>query len=143
LHASELPILFDNIPTGSGIPPNTPAEIAIGSYLRGAWATFAKDPVNGLKTYSGGNGTGWPTYRPRGDTLIRLAFANQTGPNLALGNSYDGECSSTFAIPANATVTSNGTGIGSATPTPVGTSGGRRDGVTFLLVVGVAVIFAL
>jgi carboxylesterase type B len=97
-HASELPILFNIPPSGAGIPANTAAEIAIGTYLRRAWATFAKDPFNGLKTYSGGNGTGWPEYLPGGETLVRLAYQNQTGPNLALSELYDAPCSSIFVV---------------------------------------------
>jgi carboxylesterase type B len=158
-HASELPILFSTAPSGAGIAANTPAEIAIASYFRGAWAAFAKDPVNGLKSFSGGNGTGWPTYNPGGDTLIRLAYMNQTGPNLAVGDMYDGLCNSTFPVPAsaltngtsNGTATSTGsaapsgtaTGTGSAAPT-VATSEGRRSDVTAgFVVIMAAMIFAL
>ena len=125
-HASELPILFDTAPSGNGIPANSPAEVAIGSYLRGAWAAFAKDPVNGLKSYGGGNGTGWPTYDPVGNSLVRLGFANLTGPNLALGNSYDAMCNSTlfngtFEVPAtvlaNVNSSATATSTGSSSPT--------------------------
>ncbi|KAN0091824.1 alpha/beta-hydrolase [Hyaloscypha variabilis] len=130
-HASELPILFDYTPpSGLGIPASTPAEIAIGSYLRGAWATFAKDPVNGLKTYSGGNGTGWPTYNPGEDTLVRLAFQNLTGPNLALPEIYDSNCTSDFLVPASAlvNVSTSSTATGTApTATAKKSAGGRTE----------------
>ena len=154
-HASELSILFDTSPSGAGIPPNTPAEVAIGSYLRGAWAAFAKDPVNGLKSYGGGNGTGWPTYDPVGNSLIRLGFANQTGPNLALGDAYDAMCDTplfggTFVVPsaalsaANATAMSTGaassTGTGAAGPTAVTVSEAGRRGVEVWSVVLVAAL---
>jgi carboxylesterase type B len=155
-HASELPILFNNRPVGPDLPANTTAEAAIGSYFRGAWAAFAKDPVNGLKSYSGGNGTGWPTYNPGGDTLVRLAFANQTGPNLAIGNMYDGLCNSTFTVPASALVTASSTttgsatgtasssATGSATPSTVSKSEGRRSDATVgFVVMMAAVVFAL
>lgn len=56
--------------------------------MRGAWAAFAKDPVHGLESYGGG----WQRYDPNGQTLIRLAYNNQTGANLALGTTYDVEC---------------------------------------------------
>jgi carboxylesterase type B len=86
-HGSEVPILFNTTPPS---PPQTPAEIAIGDYMRGAWAAFAKDPVNGLNTYEGG----WPRYQNGNETLIRLGYNNLTGPNLALPQMYDAGCSS-------------------------------------------------
>jgi carboxylesterase type B len=155
-HASELPILFNNTPSGPGIPVDTLQEIAIGSYLRGAWATFAKDPVNGLTTYSGGNGTGWPTYVPGQNTLVRLGYQNLTGPNLAPSEMYDSQCNTTFIIPpsnlvngsTNATVTGLGTPSGSGTGTgPAATvtksEGGKREMGFGLLVFFGALIFAL
>jgi cholinesterase len=161
-HASELSVLFDTSPSGGSYPANTPAEVAIGSYLRGAWATFAKDPVSGLKTY--GNGTGWPTYDPEGDTLVRLAFANLTGPNLAAGQAYDGLCNTTlfngtFDVPAaalsnltasgtatstgSASPTASGSSAGSASPSPITNSEGKRVGVTIGFIVMLAAMAAL
>lgn len=108
-HASELPVLFNNPPSGGAIPNNTEAEIAIGSYMRGAWATFAKNPVDGLDSYQGG----WPQYVPGKDTLVRLAYQNMTGANLALGTMYDGGCNTNFAGRS----ASAGNSTGSASPT--------------------------
>jgi carboxylesterase type B len=85
-HGSELPLLFDNAPTGSGIPAATTAEAIIAMYLRGAWAAFAKDPAAGLKTY------GWPEYSPAAETLVRLAYNNEIGTNLASSSLYDAGC---------------------------------------------------
>ncbi|KAH6714200.1 Alpha/Beta hydrolase protein [Leptodontidium sp. MPI-SDFR-AT-0119] len=116
-HASELPILFNNPPSGGSIPNNTEAETAIGSYIRGAWATFAKNPVDGLSSYEGG----WPQYVPGEDTLIRLAYQNMTGANLALGTMYDGGCKTNFAG-GNGTV-GNSTGSGSPTSSASPSSG--------------------
>lgn len=154
-HASELPILFDNVPSGAGIPANTPAEIAIGSYLRGAWATFAKDPVNGLKSYSGGNVTGWPTYNPYGNTLIRLGFANLTGPNLAPSEMYDGLCqgnplyNSTFLVSASAAANASATGSGTAASTGSASSTGsaaptttKSEGMRSEVTIGFVVMMA-
>lgn len=62
--------------------------MAIGKYLRGAWAAFAKDPEMGLVSYA----DGWPMYDPSSDTLVRLAYNNQTGANLARGDLYDDVC---------------------------------------------------
>lgn len=85
-HASEVAVLFDQLPVGPGIPLSIPAEVSIGEYTRGAWAIFAKDPTNGLKFY------GWPEYAPNTTSLVRLAFNNQTGPNLAAPTLYDHTC---------------------------------------------------
>lgn len=115
-HASELPVLFGNVPTGSGVPNSTAAETQIGAYIRGAWAAFAKDPVAGLKSYGGG----WPEYDPSGQTLVRLAFNNMTGTNLALGSFYDGACSTIVAVSGSG----SGNGSGSATGTGSGSGTG-------------------
>lgn len=95
-------MLFNNTPTSA--LPDTSEEEAIGAYFRGAWAAFAKDPYNGLDSY------GWPQYSADESTLVRLAYDNQTGPNLGIGNEYDGGCQ---AISAAATST-----ISSAIATP-------------------------
>ncbi|KAH7346229.1 Alpha/Beta hydrolase protein [Rhexocercosporidium sp. MPI-PUGE-AT-0058] len=130
-HSSELPVLFNNPPTGGAIPNNTEAEIAIGSYMRGAWATFAKNPVDGLSSYQGG----WPQYVPGEDTLVRLAYQNMTGANLALGRMYDGGCKTNFAGGNGTAGNSTGSGSptssaspssGSSAPARVATSGGSE-----------------
>lgn len=119
-HASELPVIFDNFPpAGNGVPASTDAEISIGNYMRGAWAAFAKDPANGLKNYQGG----WPTYDPAGNTLIRLAYNNVTGTNLAMPNVYDSACLTKFAYNG----TSNGTATTTATAKPTGSGTGTSS----------------
>ncbi|EFQ35165.1 carboxylesterase [Colletotrichum graminicola M1.001] len=85
-HASELPVLFDTAPQTA--VKSTEQEIAVGKYMRGAWAAFAKDTQSGLLNYNGQ----WPMYQINGATLNRISFENQTGTNLALGDSYDGYC---------------------------------------------------
>lgn len=121
-HASELPLIFDTVPAS---PSPTTEEISIANYMRGAWAAFAKNPAKGLSTY----GDGWPTYNASAETLIRLAYDNVTGTNLALPSLYDALCvyanvSSTNYNFSTAIVTSNGTGTatGSAT-TSLGVTG--------------------
>jgi hypothetical protein len=47
-----------------------------------------------------------PTYSPSEDRLVRLAFQNLTGTNLAQGNRYD-MCNTTFAVTGNATAGRN------------------------------------
>lgn len=84
-HAAELPIIFNTAPE---TPASTTEEISIANYMRGAWATFAKDPAKGLLTYE----DGWPMYDPTKDTLIRLALQNKTGTNVASPYIYDAYC---------------------------------------------------
>ncbi|EMR72420.1 putative carboxylesterase protein [Eutypa lata UCREL1] len=85
-HGSELPSLFGTMP--EVVVSNTPEQNEISAYIQGAWAAFAKDPVNGLTNY----GDGWPQYDPDGKTLVRLGFNNRTGPNLADGDEFDTAC---------------------------------------------------
>jgi carboxylesterase type B len=47
-HGSELPIIFGTDMDIQNVVQRTPAEEDISTYIRGAWAAFAKDPVNGL-----------------------------------------------------------------------------------------------
>lgn len=133
-HAAELPIIFDTVPA---TPGPTTAEISIANYIRGAWAAFAKDPAKGLTSYGGG----WPTYDPSKNTLIRLAFNNVTGTNLASPYTYDGYCpfvdvhnnnASAFvnlptinpSVPPTAAPTGSSTGAGGVSSTSTATSSG-------------------
>lgn len=137
-HASELSVLFNNTARRNGAPQDTPEEIAIGKYLRGAWAAFAKDPVSGLKSYGGG----WPEYVPGKETLIRLAFENKTGINVASNTQYDATCNATFLVGASRTVNGSGNGT-AATGTPSPTKGDAERFGFSLLLVGAAVGFAV
>lgn len=94
-HGAEVNILFDTIPTGESIPASTPAELEVASYMRSAWSTFAKDPVKGLNSYQ----DGWPQFDPAKESLIRLAYDNKVGTNLALPADYDANCSSVLPAP--------------------------------------------
>lgn len=141
-HAAELVILFDTAPTD---PAWTADEVSISNYMRGAWAAFAKDSAAGLSTYGGG----WPMYDYSTESLIRLAFDNATGTNLAMPALYDGDCilvnvsntnqseygSSGIALPtvtaatasSNAPATATGVGAaatvsGSASASPTGSA---------------------
>lgn len=88
-HGSELPLLFNTLPSGPGVPGDISNEAEIESYVRGAWATFAKDPVNGLQTFRLG---AWPIYELGKPTLARLAWMNLTGSNLGYRAPYDALC---------------------------------------------------
>jgi cholinesterase len=148
-HASELPVLFGNYPNATGgVPASTDAELSIGSYIRGAWAAFAKDPVKGLNSYQGG----WPEYSPSGNTLIRLAYNNLTGTNLAMPLLYDGACPTKFAYngtsnsTASATASSTGeatSSSSSATSTTSAQSSGRRVSSSGFVLVAVLVFVCL
>ncbi|KAJ6441440.1 carboxylesterase [Purpureocillium lavendulum] len=83
-HEAEVPLLFDTVRQDK--MASTREEVALGKYLRSAWAAFAKDPVHGLERLK------WPRYNPNGTTLIRLGFDNKVGPNTAKGNMYDWGC---------------------------------------------------
>jgi carboxylesterase type B len=93
-HCGEIPFIWDTLPTGPGIGPDTGEEVAIRAYVQGAWAAFAKNPRSGLSTYEGG----WPQYSPHEPTLIRLAYDNKTGTNLARPETYDSTCHTTYPI---------------------------------------------
>jgi cholinesterase len=84
-HSSELLVLWDTFNAVTGVQPSKKA-IAVGNYMRGAWAAFAKDPKRGLKRY------GWPEYDPTGKTLIRLAYNNSVGKHLSEPELYDSMC---------------------------------------------------
>jgi carboxylesterase type B len=104
LTVEKLPILFNT--TSNYLLADTAEEVAIGMYMRGAWAAFAKDPVKGLINY------GWPQYSPDADTLIRIGFNNQTGPHLVKGSTYDEGC-----LPGSSPPNTTTSGGGAATPT--------------------------
>lgn len=87
-HSSEIPFIWNTLPVGPGIPPDTKEEISIRKYMSGAWAAFAKSPEDGLNDYRGG----WPEFTPLEPTLIRLAYNNVTGTNVAFSGMYDNVC---------------------------------------------------
>jgi carboxylesterase type B len=123
-HGSEIPIIFNTMPAGKGNVNSTLQETAVSSYMMGAWATFAKDPANGLESYQGG----WPEYDPTESTLLRLSFNNTAGTFLAMPSEYDSECATQFTITGT---TENGTATGpenTSTSTNTGTpkSAGTR-----------------
>jgi len=116
----QLPLLFNTTLASSNVVPDTPAEVEIGKYFRGAWATFAKDPTNGLTKY------GWPQYSPNTSTLIRIAYNNQTGPNLATGNMYDVDCLGLGPAAPNNSSSPNNTQMGGPGPSHTGSNGATR-----------------
>ncbi|KAI0995598.1 hypothetical protein K3495_g12582 [Podosphaera aphanis] len=81
-HVAEVPVLLDNMPDA----PASPEEVVVGSYMRGAWAAFARNTKDGLVKY------GWPQYDPNHDTLIQLGNDNKPGPHLIKPYRYDADC---------------------------------------------------
>lgn len=84
-HGAELTLIFGTTFT---TPNSTAEEIEFEAYIQGAWTAFAKDPVNGLTTYE----RGWPLYDPAEESLVRLAYDNLIGTNLAFPELYDAGC---------------------------------------------------
>jgi cholinesterase len=147
-HTAEIPILFDTAPT---VVPATEEYIAVGNYMRGAWAAFAKDPVKGLTTY------GWPSYSTSSDSLIRLAFDNSTGTNAVNPSLYDANCrfanvSSTdvagfLNIPEDTTPSqtpsSGPSPTGSAAPSATKNAGTRSSASLSAMLMGAAMLYLL
>lgn len=133
-HGSDILALFDTAPSSLGVSANTDAETAIGKYMRGAWAAFAKDPKAGLKSYAGG----WPVYAPLLDTLVRLGFQNQTGTNLVSGGTYDVGCITTFAVTGSeATGTPTHSGGAAQASKPSSASRQKIDGLLLVFSLGI------
>ncbi|KAK0542832.1 hypothetical protein OC846_006392 [Tilletia horrida] len=75
-HFSEVPIVFRTFPPHYLSDPShtvniTQQQNAVGLWMQAAWATFARDPQNGLSKF------GWPRYAPlAGRTLAHIAKNN-------------------------------------------------------------------
>ncbi|KAJ4292363.1 hypothetical protein N0V90_009024 [Kalmusia sp. IMI 367209] len=90
-HGGEVNVLFDTVPHRHGIPASTWEEVEFGRYMRGAWVAFATNPEKGLEEY------GWPMYDSDTESLVRLAYGNTTGLNVASPTAYDSVCGSTMS----------------------------------------------
>lgn len=82
-HSSDIPMIFA---TSDLRGPDTQTEAAVSRYYQGTWAAFARDPVDGLKEY------GWPTYNPKGKTLIELGLNSSVRAVFADSDSFDALC---------------------------------------------------
>lgn len=89
-HGAELNPLFGTSESLGG--RDTPAEAAMGKYMRAAWAAFAKDPVAGLA----GDEFGWPVLPTSGDDdeaqLVVLGLGNATEAVFQPSSVYDSAC---------------------------------------------------
>jgi len=86
-HGGDLPIVFGTAESVTQTP-NTPAEVAITKYFKGAWAAFAKNPSKGLSAAP----YNWPTYNPQGDTLVRLGYNNESTASYVSPLEFDAGC---------------------------------------------------
>ena len=84
-HSGELGVEFGTSQDVTGIAP-TLQEALVSQYMQKAWATFAKDPVNGLPSL------GWPQFNPTADTLIRLAYPCEAEASYVSPTQYDYAC---------------------------------------------------
>ncbi|KAL2291491.1 hypothetical protein FJTKL_12882 [Diaporthe vaccinii] len=96
-HGSELNPLFGTSESLGG--RDTPAEAAMGRYMRAAWAAFAKDPAGGLAA----KGFGWPVL-PAGEAcedeaqLVVLGLGNATGAVFQPSSAWDSACPSVTGV---------------------------------------------
>lgn len=67
-HISDVGITLGTVARQEGLVPNEPNQDATIHNVMTAWATFAKDPVNGLTKL------GWPKYSPTGKFLGNSAY---------------------------------------------------------------------
>jgi hypothetical protein len=84
--------VFGTYNASSSIPA-TPIEIALSTYVQGAWVAFARNPAQGLIEF------GWPLYNPNTTSLAQLGnVANQTGVVFTQGKLVDAACASTSVL---------------------------------------------
>lgn len=94
-HGAELNPLFGTSEALGG-GQDTPAEAAMGKYMRAAWAAFAKDPVSGLS----GDEFGWPVLPVDDDEaqLVVLGLGNATQAVFQPSSVYDSACPSVMGV---------------------------------------------
>ncbi|KAI9686406.1 MAG: hypothetical protein M1822_003751 [Bathelium mastoideum] len=85
-HGSDLEMVFGASQDVTGLPESAP-EMQMQRLFMKAWATFAKDPVNGLVDV-----LGWPKYDPNSPTLIRLGYNNTPTAEFVDPQLYDSPC---------------------------------------------------
>ncbi|KZO94182.1 alpha/beta-hydrolase [Calocera viscosa TUFC12733] len=88
-HSSEIPLVFGTYEASTFPYAPTSSEIALSSWMQGAWVAFAQDPGTGLANY------GWPSYGslPILDTLAELGNSNNPGgPTYSAAATFDVGC---------------------------------------------------
>lgn len=71
-HTSEVSMVFGTTADLTG-EPNTPLQEVVSAYMMGVWATFARDPVDGLRVQ-----LGWPTYNKSGEMISISCFGSSS-----------------------------------------------------------------
>ena len=95
-HGAEIDMVWQTAVDASGAN-NTAPEASVSRYLSRAWAAFAKNPATGLSSAP----FSWPRYNPNGDTLIRLAYNNETEASYIFPVTYDLACPAVEAVLAS------------------------------------------
>jgi len=93
-HSAEIPMVFGTYNLSVLPVAPTHAEIALSSYMQGAWVAFARNPASGLR----GAGYSWPLYNPAVLTLtptlaVLGGSSNTSGVDFALPIEFDVACS--------------------------------------------------
>lgn len=84
-HGTDLDMIFGTAYDVSGANDSAP-EADTSRYMMDAWASFGRDPVNGLKKL------GWPMYHSNTTSLMRIANNNSATPELVAPSVYDATC---------------------------------------------------
>jgi hypothetical protein len=88
VHGAEIASVFGTVENMGRNPLSaaTANTKLLSKVMMEAWATFAKDPQNGLTRL------GWPKYDPLGKTLILLGENNSPGVTFGSPIEYDRFC---------------------------------------------------
>jgi cholinesterase len=88
VHGADLPLIFGTMDTGRpNQPKSTEEELKLSKNIRTAWATFAKDPNQGLTKL------GWPVYQADKPTLVLLGENNKAETKFVDPAPFDSGCS--------------------------------------------------
>ncbi|OAL53446.1 alpha/beta-hydrolase [Pyrenochaeta sp. DS3sAY3a] len=84
-HGVEINMVTGNSEGVSGVTPKA-EQVQLAEIMQGAWASFARDPANGL------DALGWPRYGSSKDTLIKLGTNTTSAVEFVDPVIYDGVC---------------------------------------------------
>lgn len=90
-HTSEIPLVFGTYNLSSTLdsrPAATALQIATSLYIQGAWASFVRDPVNGLRDY------GWSLYT--NGSSLNILGGNRTFHSIGAARANSTTCEALF-----------------------------------------------